>query len=195
MERAEEIELIKEQEMNKRDAALFDIERIQANGEAILRVLQVQLTKTLMDISSAESQLEKEKDQYWLKELPIHEKLNSYMSNVTNLINIYTQQEDAFKTIFANITQGLEYPEFNKVEASYVNQINELYNEIQEMKENFEIEKDEIDEKYEQIVDEKIKKAVAGVHREYESLVDEMELRLEQAEINNEKKGPKITVN
>lgn len=174
-------EITREIEKKKKDAALYDVEQIRMNSENILRVLQVQLTKILMDLSENQKEISMEINAYWLKELPLRNQVVSLLKNLSTLINIYTQQEEIYKNTFNEITQAIDYPDYEKIEESYHQQMDEMRQRVEIIKEEAENLKQELQEEFENAVEQKSQQARVELHKEYEQVMDQAE-----AEINRQ---------
>ena len=172
-------EIIKEQETEKKEQAIYDIEQIKLNSDNILRVIEIQLTKVLKDVTEIEDQLDQEVNQYWLKELPIQNLIKSYLRQVGSLINLYHQQENLYEKTIEEIMTGVEFPDFVKIEETYIDKINELKDKMDIMKNEFMKNREDLKEQFEQEKEIVKKEAVAKTHDEYEEKLTKLELEFE----------------
>ena len=167
------LEMEREVEKEKKEVAIYDINQIRLNAENILKVTQMQLTKVLMDIGEIEKELSEEVNQYWLKELPVQRMIIQYVKSVSLLINLYTQQESTLKQTFEEIVNGIEFPDYNKIEVSYQTQLSELNDAMLSMKSEVEKVKTDLEEDYETAVKEESLKERMKLHKEYSEILDE----------------------
>ena len=180
------LELVKEQQMDKKDQALYDIEQIKMNTNNILKFTQVQLTKVLMDLSDTEKEIEGEIEQYWMKDLPIRKLVQLYVKHTGALINIYTQEEDVFKKAFENIATAIDYPNWDKIEAGYVEIIEDykeklrlMQNEFRKLKDDMEELQEEENKKLEEKYKAELKREISKVHLEYTAAFKEADEKLD----------------
>ena len=178
--RSEELDIIKEQELEKKEQAIYNFNQIRLNSENILKVIQIQLTKVLMDIQEIEKDIERETSQYWMRDLPVQNYINHYLRNISTLINLYTQQEQIYKKGFEAVFEALEFPEFLKIEEAYINKINEVREKIDILKTEFSKQAEEMKFEWETKTQERLKKEIAKVHFDYEGAFTEAEFKLEE---------------
>lgn len=176
------VEMEREMEKEKAKRASFDIGQLRLNSENALKILQVQLTNVLMQISNLEKDLEEDVEQYWIKELPVRNAIIQYMKNVSMLINVYSQQEQILKKTFDEITEGVEYPNWEALEESYRNEVDNMNTQMKNMRKQVEKFKADLQEEFDEAVQEEAKKERVKVHREYEELMTEAELKIESQE-------------
>jgi DNA-binding transcriptional ArsR family regulator len=129
-----------------------------------------------------EKDLDDEVEQYWIKELPVRTTISQYMKNVGMLITIYHQQESILKKTFDEITEGVEYPDWEALEESYKNEIDSMETQMVNMKKQVEKFKVDLQEEFDEAVAEEAQKERVKLHREYEELMTEAELKIETLE-------------
>jgi Tfp pilus assembly major pilin PilA len=173
-------ELAKAAEKEKMKIAYQDIKSIQSNHESIHKILQVQLTQNLMDVSNIQTEIETEILQYWLKELPISKSIANYFRAIANLVNLTTQLEDLFKRTFEEMINQVEFPSFERIEESYKEQMAELINQIEEGKKEFEKYKIDLSEKFDVEKNIAVKKEAMRVHNDWESEATNIELKMSE---------------
>lgn len=188
-----QMDIIKEQELDKREQAMFDIGQVRLNAENILKVIEVQLTKVLMDITEIEKQIEFEVEQYWMKELPIQTLIKSYLRSIGSLINLYNQQEQLYRKVLEDISTGVEYPDYVKIEEIYLDKINEVENRMEIMKDEFLKNYQDLKEQTEMDKETEIKKAIVKTHDEYEEQLTKLEMEFEEKDKKIEELSSKVS--
>jgi len=181
-EEVSSIDMERDMEKAKAKRAFLDIEQLRLNSDNALKILQIQLTNILTQINLLEKDLEDEVEQYWIKELPVRTTIQQYMKNVGMLITIYHQQESILKKTFDEITEGVEYPDWEALEESYKSEIESIENQMVNMKKQVEKFKVDLQEEFDEAVSEEAKKERVKLHREYEELMTEAELKFETQE-------------
>lgn len=171
MEKSEELEVIEDKIKEKKEKAIYDINTIMETTQQTLDVLQVQITKTLKTISDVEEGLKSEMEEYWMKELPISNKIRFYLESVTNLITVYTQQEEAYKKAIIQIVDNINFPKYERLRNFYEEELIEKERDIEVLKEEMKTQKEEIKEQFE----EKLKNERQKVHDEYEEAFEEVD--------------------
>lgn len=169
-------------EKEKKDTATYDIAQIRLNAENVLRVLQVQLTANLQHLSVVEQQIEQEVNAYWFKDLQIQPQIVQYIKTVGSLITLYTQIENILMKTFQEINEGVEFPQYDKIEQSYLDQIDELTANMKRMQAEVEKVKKDLEEEFDEAVKEESLKQKLDVHKHYESTMLEAEQRIKELE-------------
>lgn len=171
---------IRELERAKKDIAIPDFDRMRYNIDSVMKVLQVQLTKILMELTQLEKDIEGQVNQYWMKELPIQNSIVAYVKNVTLLINTYTQVEQTLTSAMEEIYGGIDFPDYVKMELSYKEQIKGMKERMDIMKEEVEKYKEDLLEEFQSRVKEEAQKERVKLHKEYEALMTEAELLVDE---------------
>lgn len=180
--REEAYEIERDMEKEKKEIAIKNANQIKLNANNSLKVLDVQLTKVLMEITELDKELQNETNQYWIKELPIRNTILGYMKNVGMLINIYTQKENIFATSFEELTEAIDYPDYQKIEESYHAQMEDMREKMKFMRQEVEKVKEGLQEEFDDAVKRQAKKERVKLHREYETVMTEAELTIEEQE-------------
>ena len=174
-----EVNVVKEKETTKKEVAHLSITQIQNNLKSILTVVQIQLTQVLLNLQNIEKDVEEEMAQFWVKELPIRTQIQSYLRAISDLINLYNQQEAHYKKAFEEIFASVEYPDFYLIEEKYITEINKAHENIEFMQKEVEKYKIEVEEQFETDKIDAIKKAKQKIHLEYEEVLTECEIELD----------------